>query len=314
VPNRMTTAPSSTTALFDDSTPLLTDSGALRERVEADGFLFFRGLLPRDGVMEVRRQLLAVMKRFGWLVAGQDDDGGEVDLDAINSVPEEEMRLDIGVSEAAYKEAQKIEMVHRFPHHPNLLALYRRLFEGEVLVHPRHIIRMVTGHRAMVPTPPHQDFPLIQGTPRTWTCWIPLGDCPAELGGLAILRGSHRNGCLPIQFSKGAGGIATRLCPSETDWVRGDYSAGDVITFPSYTVHKALPCKWKSQVRLSLDVRYQAASEVVEEKSLLPHCDLPWEEIYSRWERDDCKYYWRKHSPVLSPWDETLRQPGRRIC
>lgn len=301
-------------SFFEDSTPLLSDAMALRERVEADGFLFFRGLLPREDALEVRRQLLSVMRRFGWLVAGQDKDGGEVDLDAINLVSEEEMRLDIGVSDAAYKEAQKIEMVHRFPHHPNLLELYQMLFSEDVLVHPRHIIRMVTGHRSMVPTPPHQDFPLIQGTPKTWTCWIPLGDCPVELGGLAMLRGSHRNGYLPIQFTKGAGGLATQLCPSETDWVRGNYLAGDVITFPSYTVHKALPCKLKSHIRLSLDVRYQARSEDVEEKSLLPHCDLSWEEIYAGWERDDCKYYWRNQSPHLSPWDAFLQQPGRRIC
>jgi hypothetical protein len=297
-----------------DSTPLLGDAGALRARAEEDGYLFFRQLLPKEDVLAVRRDLLAVVDRYGWRRPGQDAEGGGIDLEVLNQVPEEEMRLDIGVSIAAYKDAQKVESLHRLPHHPRLLALYERIFGKEVLVHARHIARMITGHRAMVPTPPHQDFPLIQGTSNTWTAWIPLGDCPRSLGGLTVLRGTHKLGYVPIQPAKGAGSIAAQTCPWETDWVEVEYEAGDVLTFPSFTIHKGLRCQQKEMIRLSLDVRYQPVDEPIELGSLNPHTELAWEEIYAGWQRDDLKYYWKKHELKRIPREEKYLQPSRRIC
>ena len=300
--------------MFTDSTPLLQDFDALRSRAEEDGFLFFKRFLPREDVLDVRADELAVVERHGWRQPGQDALGGRINLDAINGVPDEGLRRDIGVSAAAYNDVQRLERMHRLPHHPNLLEFYRNLFGSPVLVHPRHIARMITGHRMVSPTPPHQDFPLIQGTAKTWTCWIPLGDCARTMGGLTILKGSHRHGYLPIQPSKGAGGIAVPLCPWETEWFEGDYEAGDIITFPSYTIHKALRCQDKELIRLSLDVRYQSTDEPVEQKSLLPHCDLTWEDIYAGWESDDLKYYWKKAPLSIVPWEDRYMQPSRRIC
>ncbi|MCK9588681.1 MAG: phytanoyl-CoA dioxygenase family protein, partial [Terrimicrobiaceae bacterium] len=277
---------------FEDRTPLLDKPAELHRAAQEDGFLFFKRFLPCEEVLALRTELLGVVGRHGWRQPDQPPLGGRIDIDALNRVPDEEMRADIGVSVAAYDDAQKLERLHRLPHHPKLLGFYRNFFGGEVLVHPRHIARMVTGHRVMAPTPPHQDFPLIQGTSNTWTCWIPLGDCPRAMGGLSLLKGSHRQGYQPIQPSKGAGGIAVPLCPWETEWAEGDYEAGDLITFPSYTIHKALRCQEKEFIRLSLDVRYQPADEPVEQKSLMPHCDLAWEEIYAGWKSGDLKYYW----------------------
>ncbi|QYM78026.1 phytanoyl-CoA dioxygenase family protein [Horticoccus luteus] len=299
---------------FVDSTPLLGDADALRARAADDGFLFFKHFLPVAELFALRKDMLAVVERHGWRQPGQDALGGRINLDALNEVPEEKMRTDIGVSIAAYDDVQKLESFHRLPHHPKLLALYRTLFGSEVLVHPRHIGRMITGHKAVFPTPPHQDFPLIQGTAATWTCWFPLGDCPRSCGGLTILKGSHRAGYIPIQPSKGAGGIAVSLCPWETEWAEGDYEAGDIITFPSHTVHKALRCQHKDLIRLSLDVRYQSVNDVVEEKSLKPHCDLTWEQIYAGWSSDALKYYWQRQPLTLTPWNDTYLQPSRRIC
>lgn len=119
---------------------------------------------------------------------------------------------------------------------------------------------------------------------------------------------------MPIQPADGTGLIAAQLCAGEDDWVEGDYACGDVLTFPSHTVHRGLRCQLKDRARLSLDVRYQPADEVIEEKSLRPHCDLTWEEIYRGWERSDLQYYWTKTALELSPWDERFLQPSRRIC
>lgn len=297
-----------------DSTPLLGNPEALRARVEEDGYLFLRQYLPGEPIFELRAQMLAVLEKFGWRSPGQGRLGGRIDLEAINRVADEDMREDIGVSVEAYHAVQRLQDLHALPHHPRLVALYQELFGESVLVHPRHIARMITGHCCMVPTPPHQDFPLIQGTARTWTCWFPVGDCPRDLGGLTVLRGSHRQGCLPVSSAKGAGGLAAQLCPDEKDWVEVDYGAGDILTFPSHTVHRALPCRDKSLVRLSLDVRYQPLSEPVEAKSLLPHCELPWEALYAGWTDTRFQYYWQQNKLNLSDWDDAHLQPGRRIC
>ena len=301
---------------FIDSTPLLRAGAfaALRERAAEEGYLFFPQLLPVDAVLTVRADMLSVVERYGWRQPGQDAYGGLLDLDALNQVPDEAMRRDIGVSHDAYHSVQKLPSFHKLPHHPALLAFYRGLFGEEAFVHPRHIARMITAHRIMHPTPQHQDFPLVQGSPNTWTCWFPLGDCPRSMGGLTVLRESHRQGYIPIQPAHGAGGIAVQLCPGAEVWVEGDYAIGDVLTFPCFTVHKALHSQEPEQIRLSIDARYQAISEPIEEKSLKPHCKLTWEEVYDGWTEENLQYYWHASAPKLSPWDSTLLQPAQRIC
>jgi ectoine hydroxylase-related dioxygenase (phytanoyl-CoA dioxygenase family) len=300
---------------FVDSTALLADPAALRARAEQDGYLFFKRRLPVDEILALRAEMLAVVDKYGWRQRGQDALGGLIDYDAINAVPESDMhRTDVGVTADAYHDVQKLERFHRLPHHPRLLEIYQALFGRTVLVHPRHIARMITPHTCMVPTPPHQDFPYIQGTTNTWTCWFPVGECPKSLGGLTVLKGSHRQGYLPVQPAKGAGGFAVPLCPHETEWVEGDYEIGDVLTFPCHTVHKALRCQFKDRIRLSLDVRYQPLDEPVENRSLNPHCPLTWEQIYEGWKTDDLKYYWRRLPLQMSAWDDGYLQPRRRIC
>ncbi len=47
-------------APFVDSTPLIADPVALRQRGEEDGYLFFRQLLPKEPLRELRQQFLAI--------------------------------------------------------------------------------------------------------------------------------------------------------------------------------------------------------------------------------------------------------------
>lgn len=302
---------------FEDSTPLLGDTAALRAKGEADGYLFFRGLLPAEAVTSVRRDALGVLDRAGWLAEGGAQPGkadGALDVAELSRAETDRMRVDIGVTEELYVRIQQLPSIHALPHHPALLDLYAQLIGDPVFVHPRHIVRSMTPHPAIHPTPAHQDFPHIQGTHRTWTCWFPLGDCPTTLGSLSVLRGSNALGYVPIDSSPGAGGIAAQLCRDEDDWLGADFAAGDVLTFPSYTVHRALKPSVRDRVRLSMDVRYQSAIEPIDASSLTNHSDHPWSEIYADWEDDALQYYWTADEPRLSPWDASLLQPGLRIC
>lgn len=312
------------TGQFEEASPLLGDPDALRAQAARDGYLFFRGLLDEQSVLDVRLAVLTVLERHDLLRDGAPSLSGKLDIDRLNAIPAEEMRLDIGVTHQQYFELQSLPQFHRLPHHPALLQVYRDLFGEDVFVHPRHIMRAMTPHPATGATPPHQDFPLIQGSPETWTCWFPLGACPRELGPLTVLRGSHRNGYLPVGNDYGAGDDAgfwtnwgVQLCDDEVDWIGGGFSAGDVVTFSSFTIHRSLRATVPDEIRLSMDVRYQRASDPIHEDSLTNHSDRPWEEVYAGWnERDsDLRYYWESGRPSLSPWDDSLMQPGgRRIC
>ena len=308
----MTTA----TAGFLNATPLLGDPAALRAQAEQDGFLFFKGLLPRETVLELRLQFLAILDQYGLLDREAGVEAGLVNAAAVEQITKADVTFcGTGVPFDVYASIQRLEAFHRLAHHPYLLRVFETLFERPFLPHPRNIARIMLPSAFNTPTPPHQDFLHVQGTTDTWTTWVPIGDVPRALGSLTLIRGSHRNGLMDVKEAEGAGNLETWLCGPSFDWVEDDYEAGDAVVFHSYTVHKALPAKIRDRVRLSCDFRYQPLEQTVEEKSLRTHCDvLEWEEIYAGWERDDLKYYWHKHDLRYSPWDESIRWQKDKIC
>lgn len=300
---------------FEDRTPLLNKLAELQRAAQEDGFLFFRDFLPREPVLELRHQILEIVERHGWLKKGTDSADGIADLEAIAATDLcDESLGQIGVTHDAYREIQCLELFHSLPHHPKLIALYEMLFGAAVLPHPRHIARVLLPAPSLAATPPHQDYIYIQGTHNFWTCWFPLGDCPVALGGLSVLRGSHREEVLDVRDAPGAGGKEAILCGGDYEWVQGDYRCGDIITFPSHLVHKGLPNRLSDRIRLSCDLRYQPAHEGIEEKSLLPHFNVaPWDEIYRGWKSDKLQYYWNAKALNISPWENSLLQAKKKL-
>jgi len=295
--------------LFQDSTPLLSDPAALRNLIETDGFLFFRGLLPRAAVLDVRRQILEICTQYGWIEGGDRLMDGTVTPAAHTMTPD----CGVGVSRAAYQDIYRLEAFHRLAHHPAILGVIEAVCGEGVLVHPRHIARMMFATAANAPTPPHQDHVHIQGTQSVYTCWLPAGDFPETLGGLAIMPGSHRLGVLPLRAAEGAGGREVIMAEAKPAWVHGDFEAGDALVFHSLTVHKAVPNQFPDRLRLSVDYRYQPLSMPIQENSLKTHCDMmTWDEVYAGWPTDELKYYWQKHSLQFQDFDWALleAQPG----
>ena len=153
----------------------------------------------------------------------------------------------------------------------------------------------------------------IQGTTETLSLWLPLGDCPDEMGGLAIARGSHVEGVRAFTVSSGAGGMAV-IDPLEGDWVAGPLEAGDALIFHSLTVHKGLPNR-SDRLRLSLDNRYQRASEPVCERCLQPYAGCgSWDEITAGWTSPDLRGYWRKQAPKVADYDLRYYDERDRIA
>ena len=280
--------------LLADSSPLLTDSARLREQAEGDGYLFLRGLIPTEPVRGVRESILEICRRHGFAETGGDG----------LAVPGIRFREGEPEYMAAYDEIQRLEGFHALAHRPEVLALLRDLFQDEVLVHPRNIARVMFPDNNTFTTPAHQDYVHIQGTANTWTAWIPLGDCPEELGGVEVLAGSHRSGVLPVRAAYGAGGLGVETDHLGLEWHSGPFRTGDVLLFHSHSVHRGRDNRTPDQLRLSVDYRYQPISEPVTEFSLLPHYNrAPWEAIYEGWTQPELQFYWRQHD--LKPADFT---------
>ena len=115
-------------------------------------------------------------------------------------------------------------------------------------------------------TPVHQDFVHFQGCFETYTFWAPVGDCPIELGPLALIPGSHKVGrVMRPHFSLGAGALAIPEKEQTGEWACSDFEVGDSLIFPSLTVHQALPNVTEDRMRVSLDNRYQAFGRPIAE-------------------------------------------------
>jgi hypothetical protein len=74
---------------FLDSTGLLGDGDALRERLARDGYLFIRGLLPAAAINAVRTRLLADAAEGGWLDCGSPVESGIANPAAACKDPED---------------------------------------------------------------------------------------------------------------------------------------------------------------------------------------------------------------------------------
>lgn len=309
------TADAATVELVDSS-PLLGDPQALLERAAADGYLYFRGLLPRDRVLDVRRQIMQVVADHGWLQPGTDPMDGIADVEAFDRVdPVAAAFCGTGVPLDAYQQIYQLQDFHALGHDPAMLDLYDGLLGGNVVRQPLSIARVMVPGTKAAPTPAHQDFIHIQGTKNVWTAWFPLGDCPVELGGLSVLVGSQADGLLTYHAARGAGELEAYICDSGHRWGVADFAAGDVLTFSSLTVHRGTPNQRGEQVRLSVDMRYQRADEPIVASSTVPHCDiLDWDEVYAGWTDESLQYYWVDRGLPIVGYNEELRWQKNKIC
>lgn len=285
---------------FFIANPLRHDGAALRQRFLEDGYIFLKCVVDPRRLLELRAQITELCARHGWLKPGSDPQQAIAWTSA--KVEGEEAYF------ALYDEVQKLEALHALPHGEDILAVMRALLDDSAFPHPLSIARFMFPEVPEWATPPHQDYPNNQGTTELYACWLPLGDCPRALGGLSILRGSHRFGLLPLEFALGPGHrravMDERLAGLE--WVEGDFAAGDLIVFHSLTLHRSLP-NTTDRLRLSVDYRFQREGDPLTEACLLPHFNrLSWDAIYQNWQRDDLKYYWRSKRYPIVPWDAAL--------
>jgi len=283
---------------FLDSTDLAADGPALRARLDRDGYLFLRGLIPAETIHAVRARLLRQAAASGWLDPNHPAEAGIANQAAACKDPEDRyMRV--------FRNLWHDEELHRLRTHPNAIALFARLFGAPALAHPMFVQRNIFPQAGDFDftTGAHQDRVHIGGA-TSYAMWMPLGDCPREKGALAVASGSHRQGILPTKVGAGAGGMDIAV-PIPGTWVTSGFWAGDALIFQDVTVHKALPNRTR-EIRMSFDARYQPMDQPVADTNMVPYAGCgTWDEVYAGWEQPAGQYYWKELPLHVVPLDRS---------
>ena len=290
------------------SNDAMNDPEELRHRISEEGYVFFKKLQDPDKLWALRREMLTTMQEGGWFVAGTDPMDGIADISTQCTEGDPEYT-------SVYHEVYKLEAFHRSGHWSEVVDMVGKIVGREVLPHPQKIARLWFPKYTAHTTPIHQDFVHFQGNFQTYTCWAPVGNCPIELGGLAVLPGSHKvNKVMDHHFSLGAGSLCVNEDELSGEWHSTNYEIGDTLIFPALTIHKALPNLTEDRLRVSLDNRYQAVDDPIAEHMLEPHLNvfnsLQWEHVYRNWESDALKYYWKDRDLTVLSKDLSYGNKG----
>lgn len=260
------------------SADVADDMPELRRRLEKDGYLYMKGYLDRDKVLEARSSILSELTEMDVL---------DPDFPVEDAICKEDAATLQFVPDIAARSASVQSLLYS----GRLANFYRRLYDEPI----RHYD--FTWLRAMGPgkgTNPHADLPYMgRGTDRHMTCWLPYGDIPFDLGGLMILEGSHKRMDLlknyvyrdvdsycenkPEQKKRAdEGGWTFTGTLSHNPpvvrnkfggrWLTTEFEAGDFLTFGMFLVHAAVDNCSGNQFRISSDSRYQRASEPIDER------------------------------------------------
>jgi len=242
---------------LQDSLPLIENPQEIRKRAARDGFLFFHGLLQEDVVSPLRCCVLDYASRIGWL--DSTDPRGEARAAPGKRIGDSQDPEWVGLQVHLQNRPQMRALGHAPAICRALHAMDSR--SSNLCLSSANICRVFSPH-ADLATPPHQDANYVRLMTDFWTAWIPLEDCPRELGPIALLAGSHAGG-LREHCDRGIADCAA-TASADAMWRTTDFRCGDVVLFRSHTVHRALPNLSKDRLRLSADFRYGFWGETTE--------------------------------------------------
>jgi hypothetical protein len=270
------TFPSVVFGQIEDSSDLYRkkDFTRLRDKLDEDGFLYLKGVLGREAVLDARAVVIRGLVEKGDVLLDQNK---SVLLDACN----------LGC-------LPNMEGVNSLTHSKEML----NLLEGSS-------IKSVVGAALGVDSNQTKTFDykwlravgrstftgvhcdavyMSRGSSNLLTCWIPIEEnATLELGALAMCKGSHRSkgltklrdtyGKFDTEAEPGFEGSGwftndpleiSRMDP-EVQWVSGDYEAGDILIFSLLTLHCST-ANLTDRVRISCDIRYQPANEIIDDR------------------------------------------------
>ena len=256
---------------LDEATCCLNNPELLRRSFADTGYVLLRDVLPRDAVLAARNEV------FGRLAeAGEIQQPVEAGLPTGTS-RRRELAPDLG---AFWKSVCEGPTLRRMTHGRRLREVVGLLFGAPARPHDYLFLRPAPVGNA---TNLHYDYPFFAGgASRIVSCWLPLGEIPVCDGPLIVVEDSNhfedlisplRSAALssdPKAFAVAQNAAYESSAADTLEFVRvrqtrlltTHFELGDVVLFGGFTMHGSLDNHSPlGRVRLSVDVRYQAAAE-----------------------------------------------------
>ena len=247
---------------FRSSNDILGDFDALRARYAEDGYLLIRRFHDRQPILDARLELLRELQDYGMLKPGAPLEDGEIAADAGSTMFKHEVAYD------------RLPAVLDVVNSDRLMKFFSGFLQGPARTLDFKWLRATApgGFAGL-----HYDRVYMgRGTRDLYTCWIPYGDVPLEMGPLLLLLGSQdfekvkaTYGEMDVDIDKVQGSFSND--PFEVmeryggQFVSGNFQVGDIIIFGMFLMHGSLS-NTTSRYRLSSDTRYQLASEPADDR------------------------------------------------
>lgn len=263
------------------------DPGELRRIYESQGYLLLRNLLPVQLVAAVEAEIRSAMAAREATDPGRTMLSTEIADGMMNS-----------------------EAFRRVSQGPELFRLFDTLFaEESVTLDYKHFRCVGPGGG----TPFHVDRTYMgRGSRRLTTAWVPWHDIDLQMGGLAVVEGSHKlAGFQAVRATYAEQEVHGMLTTDPMEclsydasarWLTADFRAGDVLVFPMDLLHGSCTNRTAegASPRLSSDIRFQPRADAVDNRNSAHGFgeDYTW---------DKRNYY---YSGGSRPWEAETKLPG----
>ena len=125
--------------------------------MDEEGYLFFRGIGPKDKITAARRDVLSICADAGWV---RRDDLMAAKWTGIGPFTEGDRQyMDV------YKQVLKLATFLAVPEDSAFLNIIGKIVEGEPMLHRLRIARLTCPNNVAQTTAAHQDHWYIRGTP-----------------------------------------------------------------------------------------------------------------------------------------------------
>jgi ectoine hydroxylase-related dioxygenase (phytanoyl-CoA dioxygenase family) len=227
---------------FKVSNEFLGNHAALRTAWDRDGYLFFRDVLDHEPLERMRAILAEYLDRHGFA------DRNDPQLRWSGKARE-------GFTFFPIREMNNRRAAATIMEDPKIRAFFQRLFGV-----PLYWLR-TTEYRT---TPPaidraktrfdfiHHDS-IYSDRLDFIICWIPLGDIDADVGGLCVAEGLHKQPSLHRKDGDKVIPIEPAQVPQGA-WARTNYHLGDLLLMSGRTPHSGI-ANHSDRFRLSIDTR-----------------------------------------------------------
>ncbi|MFP3368659.1 MULTISPECIES: phytanoyl-CoA dioxygenase family protein [unclassified Pseudomonas] len=232
---------------------LLGDRKALDQAWERDGYWYFKGVLDKGVIGEMRARWIDYLQRHGLIDPGVTENRYNGASFEGKSVSPAEL--------ARVGEFNHNDMHRMLTENPKIVATMKELLGDDPFWLP------IAEYRANPPVEdpgqnrfiyPHQDGFYSRGLEMK-ICWVPIDTVDDEVGGCAWVEGAHRGPILHDVTNPPSFPIPANLIPIE-GWKRADFEPGDIVIFDLNLPHSGLTNLSKDRFRMSMDIRVTEAS------------------------------------------------------